>query len=153
MKLCSEITLSIFVVTLGFIAGHASEKAITMKDLPAAVERTVQEQSKGAAILHLSREVEGGKTVYEVEMKVKGHGKDVTIDASGAVIELEEEVALESIPGAARAAIKKAAGSGQITKVEKVSGGKEIAYEAGSRKNGKRSEVKVSGDGRLLPED
>ena len=77
MKLCSEITLSIFVVTLGFIAGHASEKAITMKDLPAAVERTVQEQSKGAAILHLSREVEGGKTVYEVEMKVKGHGKDV----------------------------------------------------------------------------
>jgi len=153
MKLCSEITLSIFVVTLGFIAGHASEKAITMKDLPAAVERTVQEQSKGAAILHLSREVEGGKTVYEVEMKVKGHGKDVTIGASGAVIEVEEEVALESIPGAAREAIKKAAGSGQITRVETVTEGNQLAYEAHLRKDGKRSEVKVSGDGRLLPAD
>jgi uncharacterized membrane protein YkoI len=153
MKLCNEITLSIFVVTLGFNAGHASEKAVAMKDLPAAVQRTVQEQSKGATIRGYSKEVEDGKTVYEVQMKVNGHGKDVSMDASGVVLEVEEEVAIDSIPGAARAAIKKAAGSGQITKVEKVSGGKEIAYEAGLRKNGKRSEVKVSGDGRLLPED
>jgi uncharacterized membrane protein YkoI len=153
MKLCNKITLSIFVVTLGIAAGHASEKAVAMKDLPAAVQRTVQEQSKGATIRGLSKEVEDGKTVYEVQMKVNGHGKDVSMDASGVVLEVEEEVALDSIPGAARAAIKKAAGSGQITKVEKVSGGKEIAYEAGLRKNGKRSEVKVSGDGRLLPED
>ncbi|MGD0010856.1 MAG: hypothetical protein ABSE93_20220 [Terriglobia bacterium] len=153
MKICSEITLSILMVTLGFTAGLASEKATTMKDLPAAVQRTVQEQSKGAAILHLSREVEGGKTVYEVEMKVKGRGKDVTIDGSGAVLEVEEEVALESIPGAARAAIKKATGSGQITKVETVTEGNQLAYEAHLRKDGKRSEVKVSGDGRLLPPD
>jgi len=153
MELCSEITLSIFVVTVGFSAGHASEKAITMKDLPAAVQRTVQEQIKGAAILHLSKEFEGGKTVYEVEMQVKGHGKDVTIGASGAVIEVEEEVALESIPGAAREAIKKAAGSGQITKVETVTEGNRLAYEAHLRKDGKRSEIKVSGDGRLLPAD
>jgi len=153
MKMCNEITLSIFVFTIGFASVLASAKAITMKDLPAAVQRTVQEQSKGAAILHLSREVEGGKTVYEVEMKVKGHGKDVTIDASGAVIEVEEEVALESIPVAARAAIKKAAGSGQITKVETATEGNQLAYEAHLRKDGKRSEVKVSGDGRLLPAD
>ena len=49
MKICSEIPLGILVVTLGFTAGHASEKAVTIKDLPAAVQRTVQEQSKGAA--------------------------------------------------------------------------------------------------------
>ena len=153
MKMCYQITLSIFVLTIGFANVLASEKAITMKDLPAAVQRTVQEQSKGATIRGLSKEVEGGKTVYEVEMKVNGHGKDVTMDASGAVIEVEEEVALESIPGAARAAIEKAAGSGQITKVETVSGGKQSAYEAHLRKDGKRSEVKVSGDGRLLPAD
>jgi hypothetical protein len=124
-----------------------------MKELPAAVQRTVKEQSKGATIRGLSKEVEGGKTTYEVEMKVNGRGKDVTMDASGAVIEVEEEVALESIPGAARAAIEKAAGSGQITKVGKVSGGKETVYEAGLRRNGKRSEVKVSRDGHLLPAD
>jgi uncharacterized membrane protein YkoI len=151
--MCYQITLGILAVTIGFTNVLASEKAITMKDLPAGVQRKVQEQSKGATIRGLSKEVEGGKTVYEVEMKVNGHGKDVLMDASGAVIEVEEEVALESIPGAARAAIEKAAGDGKIAKVEKVSGGKETAYEAGLRKNGKRSEVKVSADGRLLPED
>jgi hypothetical protein len=83
-------------------------------------------------------------------MKVKGHGKDVTIDAWGAVLDVEEEVVLESIPGTARAAIEKAAGSGQITKVERVSGGKQAAYEAHLRKDGKRSEVKISADGRSL---
>jgi uncharacterized cupredoxin-like copper-binding protein len=153
MKICCRITLGIFVLTIGFANVLASEKAVTMKDLPAAVRRTVQEQSQGATIRGLSKEVEGGKTTYEVEMKVNGRGKDVTMDASGAVIEVEEEVALGSIPNAAQAAIKKAAGSGQITKVEKVSGGKETAYEAGLRKNGKRSEVRVSEDGRLLPAD
>ena len=153
MKLCNKITLSIFVVTLGIAAGHASEKAVAMKDLPAAVQRTVQEQSKGATIRGLSKEVEDGKTVYEVQMKVNGHGKDVSMDASGVVLEVEEEVALDSIPGAARAAIKKAAGSGQITKVETVTEGNQLAYEAHVRKDGKRSEVKVSGDGRLLPPD
>jgi|SRR5208337_6752 len=153
MKIIYQISLGVFALTIGFANVFASEKAITMKDLPAAVQRTVQEQSKGATIRGFSKEVEGGKTVYEVKMKVNGHGKDVSMDASGAVIEVEEEVALESIPAAAQAAIKKAAGSSQITKVEKVSGGKGTAYEAGLRKNGKRSEVRVSEDGRLLPED
>jgi uncharacterized membrane protein YkoI len=153
MKMCYQITLSIFALTIAFANVLASEKVIAMKDLPAAVQRTVQEQSRGATIRGFSKEVEGGKTIYEVQMNVNGHGKDVSMDASGAVLEVEEEVTLESIPGAARAAIEKAAGSGQITKVETVSAGNQLAYEAHLRKDGKRSEVKVSGDGRLLPAD
>ena len=153
MKTCYQTTLGILAVAVGLTSVLASEKAVTMKDLPAAVQRTVQEQSKGATIRGFSKELENGKTVYEVKTKVNGHGKDVSMDASGAVIEVEEEVALESIPAAAQAAIKKAAGSGQITKVEKVSAGNQTAYEAHLRKDGKRSEVKVSGDGRLLPAD
>jgi len=153
MQIYLRIALCILVLTIGFANTLASEKAVTMKDLPTAVQRTVQEQSKGATIRGFSKEVEGGKTIYEVQMKVNGHGKDVSMDASGAVLEVEEEVALESIPAAAQAAIKKAAGSGQITKVEKVSGAKQTAYEAGMRRNGRRSEVRVSEDGRLLPED
>jgi len=153
MKVYHRLALCIFVLAVASANFLASEKAITMKDLPAAVQRTVQEQTKGATIRGLSKEVEHGKTIYEVELTVNGHGKDVSMDASGAVIEVEEELALESIPGAARAAIEKAAGSGQITKVEKVSGGKQIAYEAHLHKDRKRSEVKVSGDGSLLPSD
>jgi len=153
MKMCFKMILGVIVIAIGFSSARASEKAINMKDLPAAVRRTVQEQSQGAVIRRLSKEIEGGKTVYEVEMKVKGHGKDVTIDASGEVIEVEEEVPLESLPNAARAAIEKAAGRGQITKVERVSGGKQAAYEAHVRRDGKTSEIKIGDDGRFLSAD
>ena len=147
------IILSALVLGVGLFNTRASEKAVTMKDLPAAVRQTVERESQGATIRGLVKEVEGGKTVYEVEMKANGRGKDVTIAASGAVLEVEEEVALESLPDAARAAILKAAGSGQITKIEKVSARNRTAYEAHLRKGEKRSEVKVSADGRVLPTD
>ena len=153
MSMRISLALGVIVFTIGAIAAFASEKPVKMKDLPPAVQRTVQEQSKGATIRGLSTEVEHGKTIYEVEMTVNGHGKDVSMDASGAVIEVEEEVALGSIPAAARAAIVKAAAGGKIAKVEKVTGGKEVAYEAALRKDGKRSEVRVSADGSMLPED
>lgn len=153
MKMLYRISLAISVVVIGLASALASEKAVTLKDLPPAVRRTVQEQSNGATIRGFSKEIEGGKTTYEVEMKVNGHGKDISMDATGAVIEIEEEVALEDVPGAARAAIEKAAGGGQVTMVERVSRGKRTAYEAHFRRNGKRSEVSVSDDGRVLPED
>ena len=151
--MCFKITLGAIVLTMVFANAFASDKPVKMKDLPPAVQRTVQEQSKGATLRGLSTEVEHGKTIYEVEMTVNGHGKDVSMDASGTVIEVEEEVALGSIPAAARAAIEKAAAGGKIAKVEKVTGEKEVAYEAALRKDGKRSEVRVSADGSMLPED
>ncbi len=153
MRVCFKITLGAIVLTIVFANAFAADKPVKMKDLPPAVQRTVQEQSKGATVRGLSTEVEHGRTTYEVEMTVNGHGKDVSMDAAGTVIEVEEEVALDSIPAAARAAIEKAATGGKIAKVEKVTGGKEIAYEAALRKDGKRSEVRVGADGRLLPED
>jgi len=67
MKVGGQITLGIFALVIGFANVPAPEKAVTMKDLPAAVRRTVQEQSQGAAIRGLSKEVEAGKTVYEVD--------------------------------------------------------------------------------------
>ncbi len=148
-----KTTLGAIALTIVFTNAFAADKPVKLKDLPPAVQRTVQELSKGATVRGLSTEVEHGRTTYEVEMTVNGHGKDVSMDASGKVIEVEEEVELESIPAAAKAAIEKAAAGGKIAKVEKVTGGRRIAYEAALREDGKRSEVMVSADGRLLPED
>jgi hypothetical protein len=40
--------------------------------------------------------VEDGKTTYEVELTVNGQGKDISIDAQGHVLEIEEETRLFS---------------------------------------------------------
>ena len=133
--------------------GGESERSVRMKDLPAAVQQTVREQSRGARIRGLSVETEKGVTNYEVELKVDGHTRDVLIDPSGAVVAVEEEVTLASLPAAARTAIERNAGRGRILLVESISkGGVVEAYEAHVRRGRKTVEIKVGPDGQLIPE-
>jgi hypothetical protein len=131
--------------------GQEIEKPVKMKDLPAAVQTTVREQSKGATIRGLSMEVENGQTFYEVSLRVRGHGKDVLIDPDGKVVEVEEQVPLNSLPPAAKNEIVKQAGKGRILIVESITKDNAIvAYEAHIRTAGKISEIKVTPDGKLL---
>jgi uncharacterized membrane protein YkoI len=88
-----------------------------------------------------------GKTEYEIETILNGHTRDLMLDASGGLISVEEEAALDSIPAPAKAAIQKQAVGGKITRVEILTKGKTVAYEAGIEKAGKASEVVVKADG------
>ncbi|MFY9609303.1 MAG: hypothetical protein WAU45_11905 [Blastocatellia bacterium] len=129
----------------------ASEKPVKMKNLPEVVRKTVREQSKGATIQGLSKETEDGKIYYEVELKVNGHNKDVLIDSTGAVVEVEEEIGMGSLPVTVKAEIDRHVGAGKITMVESVSKNNVVvAYEAHIRTGKKYSEVKVGSDGQLI---
>lgn len=140
-----------------FLLGAATmaDTRVKMADLPPAVQKTVKEQSQGATLRGLSKEVEKGKTTYEAELTVNGHHKDLTIDESGAIVEIEEQVAIGTIPAAAKEAIEKAAGKSKILSVEAVSqGGKVVAYEAVTQAvaGGKKKEVRVDPEGKPAPE-
>ncbi len=132
-------------------SAQAQEKKIKREDLPPAVERTVAAQSQSATIKGFSSEVEGGKTLYEVELTVNGHGKDISMDKDGNIVEVEEEVTMDSLPPQVKAGLTKAAGSGTITKVESLTKGvKLVAYEADVKNGSKRSEVQVGPNGNKL---
>lgn len=127
------------------------EKKIKREELPAAVEKTVAVQSQGATIKGFSTEVEKGKTLYEVELTVNGHGKDISMDKDGKIVEVEEEVAMDSLTPEVKAGLAKAAGSGTITKVESLTKeGKLVAYEAVVTNGSKHSEVQVGPTGNKL---
>jgi len=135
------------------VAGSATaqEKKIKRSDLPAAVEKTVVAESKGATIRGFSEEKEKGKTTYELQMTVNGHSKDLQMDESGVVIEVEEQVALEALPTEARTSLQAKAGRGRITKVESITKkNRLVAYEAQVDTDGKKSEVQVGADGKPL---
>ena len=72
---------------------------------------------------------------------------NISFDSSGKIISVEEEVPLESLPPAARAAIQKAVGTGTLKKVESVTEDGKSFYEASIRKGGKTREVQVDGNG------
>lgn len=133
--------------------GGDSERPVKMRDLPAAVQQTVREQSRGAKIRGLAVETENGVTNYEVELKINGHTRDVLIDPSGVVVAVEEQVALASLPATVKTAIEHSAAGGRVILVESISkGGVVEAYEAHVRRGRKTVEVKVGPDGQLIPE-
>jgi hypothetical protein len=135
------------------LAGTASaqEKKIRRSDLPPAVEKTVAAQSIGATIRGFSSEAENGQTLYEAEMMVNGHSKDVLMAADGSIVEVEEQVALDSLSAEVKAGLQAKAGKGKILKVESITKkNKLVAYEAQVETNGKKSEVQVGPDGKPL---
>jgi hypothetical protein len=133
------------------VAGQEQEKKIKRTDLPPAVENAVVAQSQGATIRGFSQERENGKTFYEAELMVDGHSKDVLMDADGKVVEVEEEIAIESLPAAVRQGLQTKAGTGKLIKVETLTkNGKLVAYEAKVLTRDKRSEVQVGPDGKAL---
>jgi hypothetical protein len=132
-------------------AAQAQEKKIKREELPPAVEKTVAAQSQGATIRGFSKEVEKGKTYYEMELTVGGHGKDILMDEHGNITEIEEEVAFDSLPAAVKEGLRSAAGTGTIKKVESLTKkDKLVAYEAVVVSGTKRSEVQVGPDGKKL---
>jgi uncharacterized membrane protein YkoI len=129
----------------------AQEKKIKRSDLPPAVEHTVAAQSLGATIRGFSEERENGQTFYEAEMTVNGHSKDVLIDASGAIVEIEEQIAMDTLPTDVQDALQAKAGKGKIVTVESITKhDKLVAYEAAVLTRGKRSEVQVDPQGKPL---
>jgi uncharacterized protein with beta-barrel porin domain len=133
-------------------AAQGQEKKIRRDELPPAVERTVAaEESRGATIQGFSTEVEGSRRLYEVELEVDGHGKDISMDKDGNVIEAEEEVALDSLPAQVKEGLTRAAGRGTIGKVESLTKrGKLVAYEAVVKTGAGRREIQVGPDGKQL---
>ena len=146
------------LVTTALVAGlfasttaYAEEKKIRREDLPPAVEKTVAEQSQGATIKGFSTEIEKGKRVFEVAMTVDGHGKDILIDSKGNVIEIEAEVAMDSLSQPVKDGLTKAAGTGTISKVESLTKmGTLVAYEAVVKRGAKHSEIQVGPNGEKL---
>jgi len=138
----------VLIAAAALVAG-AAEKTVAMKDLPPAVQKTVQDQTKGAEIKGLSMETEHGKTSYDVETILNGKHRALEIDAKGVVTEVEDETDIASIPAAARATMQKKAVGGRIVLVETVTSGSTIvAYESEYvDKNGKKREVRVKPDG------
>jgi hypothetical protein len=129
----------------------AREKRLKKADLPPAVQKTADEQSRGATVKGYASEKENGRLQYEVQLLVNGHSKDVTIAPDGKVLEIEEEVALDALPAAVREGLQRKAGPGKITQVESISKrGSLVAYEAHVTSGGKRSEIQVGPDGKAL---
>ena len=145
--ICVGVTIAIGCA----VTVTAQEKQLKKSDLPAAVQKAADEQSKGTTVKGYSQEREGGQLVYEVALVTNGHSKDISMDAQGNVMEIEEEVDMKALPAEVRDGLQKQAGNGKIGKVESLTKrGTLVAYEAQVHSGTKRSEIQVGPDGKTF---
>jgi hypothetical protein len=133
-------------------SGRAQEKkakSLQLKDLPAAVQKTVQANLKGGEIKNISKEKEDGVEQFEVETMLNGKTRDFDVDSKGTLLVVEEGTTVDAIPAAAKAGILKKVGDGKLGVIETFAKpGQPVMYEASySDKKGKKHEVLVKADG------
>ena len=140
------------VLALGvFSVAHAQERKIKREQLPPAVEKTVAKESEGATVKGFATEIEHGKKYYEASLLANGLTKDILIDRDGNIVEVEQQVTMDSLSGPVQDALKKAAGTGTIAVIESLTkNGQLVAYEAQVKHGKKRSEIQVGPNGEKL---
>src|SRR3974377_282381 len=93
--------------------GIASAASLQLKNLPPAVQKTVQDTLKGGEIKNISKETEKGVSQFEIESMLNGKHRDFNVDSKGALLLVEEETTIDSVPAPVKAAIMKKVGAGK----------------------------------------
>ena len=142
---------SLAIVALGASVGarEIQGRSLQLRDLPAAVQRTVQDNLKGGAIKNIGKETEDGAEQYEIETVLNGRSRDFNVDIEGHLLVVEEATTIDAIPAAAKAGILKTVADGKLTSVETFTKtGQPTMYEAAyTDRADRRHEVLVNADG------
>jgi hypothetical protein len=126
----------------------AADTNLAFTDLPAAVQAAAKAEANGAEIVGASKEIEKDQTTYEVETKKDGKSRDLSYDLNGKLLEVEQQFDLYDIPAPAKAALQRMAAGGTIKKVESVTTGNSVSYEATViTRSGRHTEFAVTADG------
>jgi hypothetical protein len=113
------IPLLALLAAAGVLSAHA-ESHVPCHTLPDAVlsHAHAKAEAEGVTIRGCVKEKENGKLTYEVETVKDGRSRDILLDASGAVLEVEQKVTTDSVPAAVADAIAKAADGGKVGMIE-----------------------------------
>lgn len=105
-----------------------AESKVQLSQAPLPVQKTVAEQMKSSSYVGLTKEKEGGKTVYELETRDNDLTRDILIAADGTILIVEQEIKIADAPAAVQAAIQKQ--PGKLLKIETLTRNGKVTYEA-----------------------
>jgi hypothetical protein len=124
----------------------ADEQSIPVEKLPKAVLKAAKSKFPKADIKGAVKEVEDGKTTYEVMLQQKGRSIDIAFHADGTILEIEREVEADDLPGDVKKALKSRYPKARINKAEELREGESgrVRYEISIT-----TEVVLTGKGRI----
>ena len=121
---------------------NSKEARVSLSQLPPAARATVERVTAGGSVDKVTKEVERGKVVYDVEATVGGKHLEYLIgDAGGAVLGTEVPITFAELPAPVQAAAEKYFGTTSGLTVMKGIEYGETSYEVEGLKGGKKVEV------------
>jgi hypothetical protein len=118
-------SLAVLVVLTCACSTRADDEKISAENLPAAVKKTIKKKFPKAEIEKAAKEVEDGKTTYEVLLEIDDRPIEVAFNADGAILEIERVIPFDQVPARVKKALAKKYPAAKITKVEAVTKGED----------------------------
>lgn len=134
------------------LAAFGQETKIKAKDVPAPALAAATRAYPKAQVKEWEKNVENGKTTYEVTMAEGAAKWQVVFGADGAFEAREEVIPVTSLPAAVRDAVKAKYPKATLHSAEKITRTTETEYEVGL-KNAPKKEVVLSSGGKILKEE
>ncbi len=120
---------------------------------PAAVQAAAKKVLGDKKMEEFAKESIGGTVVYEVGFKVEGVDHAYIISVAGELIQEEADVAIDKLPAAVAAAVKKAQPEGKIAEAATATAGDKHFYEIDVKVGDETHAIKVSPEGKVLADD
>ncbi|HUK82577.1 MAG TPA: PepSY domain-containing protein [Verrucomicrobiae bacterium] len=160
-------SMTAFFVAAGLIvlvAACASEKTgreqkedtadrVSLAKLTAPARATVEKLTAGGTIEKIDKEMEKGKTVYDVEATINGKHMEYTVGTDGALVGTETSINFSELPDAVRTAAGAYFGSATDLSSSKGVEYGQTTYEIEGQKAGKKAAVTFDETGKLVSEE
>jgi hypothetical protein len=147
-KIFLPVMMAVFV--LGLSNGMAqAKKEFTAKDLPEAVSAAFKKAYPNAEIKGAGKEIEEGKTFYEVESLDGKIKRDLTYTTDGTLSEIEETIAADALPKEVINTLHAAYPKAEIKKAETVTRGAVTNFEIVIKSEKKSYELVFDKDGKI----
>ena len=117
----SIVMASMVMVGFGFNGTvRADEEKVPLDKVPKAILDSVKARFADGKLTGAGKEVEDGKPVYEVSLKLNGKNIDVTLTPEGKLLGIEKEIAAKELPKAVAKTLKEKYPKAEYKMVEEV---------------------------------
>ena len=142
-------------VAIVAIAGAvvSQEQSLKKNDVPKVILDQFQKSYPKATVKGYAKETDAGKIAYEIESTEGATHRDVSYNADGSVIAIEESMAFADMPEAVRTNVKKEYAKSKISTCEKVTEGDVVHYELIVKTGKKNQELVYNADGTMVKKE
>ncbi len=140
-------------MSLACSGSRADDEKIALDKVPKAVLDAVKAKYPGASLREAEKDVDDGKTFYEISITHKAHAIVVVTQPDGAVVAVEKTLTVAEVPASVSKAIKAKYPKAQIKNAEEIEEDGKTTYEIVIEKTpGKNAGLVLDSAGKILDE-